>query len=85
MHAIVNRSDFVATWEKFVKPSLEAATGAMSSTISADDSTNQFQTPQIPAQSTTTRSSDETPRSTRCDLSTSSYVSISGVLWKAHY
>ena len=74
MKGVRTPSDFVATWEKFVKPSLDAATGAMSSTISADDSTNQFQTPQVPPQSITTRSSDETPRSTRCDLSTSMYL-----------
>ena len=51
-----------------VKPSLNSTTGAMSSTLSADDSTDQPQTPHPPDKSTTTRSTDETPRSTRCDF-----------------
>ena len=53
-------SDFVAMWERFVKPSLDSTTGAMSSTISADDSANQSETPQAPPQSTTTRYSEYT-------------------------
>ena len=63
-----NPGDFVSTWEKFVKPSLDLTTGAMSSTLSADASTNQPQTTNPRDQSTTTCSPDETPRSTRCDF-----------------
>ena len=59
-------SDFVETWEKFVQPSLDSTTGAMSS-WAADDSANQTETP---PQSTATAHSftDKTPRSTRCDF-----------------
>ena len=68
MKGVRTPSDFVATWEKFVKPSLDSTTGAMSSTISAGDSANQSQSPQAHPQSTSARSSDETPKSTRCDI-----------------
>ena len=66
-------SDFVETWKKFVQPSLNSTTGAMSEWTPADDSANQTETP---SQSTATAHSftDKTPRSTRCDFIASNII-----------
>ena len=62
-----------------MKPSLDSTTGTMSSTISADDSANQAETPQAhrqPTATTVTRSSDQTPRSTRCEFIIIIFLSV---------
>ena len=68
MKGVRTPSDFLVTREKFVKPSLDSTTGAMTLTVSADDSANQSQSPEAHPQLASARSSDKTPRSTRCDI-----------------